>query len=185
MGFPQTTGKPHINYLLLHLPVVCKTGDRSIETDTVVQLREIQCRWCGKIFCICQSCWRGQAYCSDECRSTAKRKAHQEAQKRYRRTEKGKKAHREAENRRRMGLSKKNKAIVDDAATTLQCGLSKIERSTNLNDKEQLGWAVNSTMRIGRCHFCGSLGVIVDRFPRRGYGKQNYGMKLPLCNQQE
>ena len=84
-----------------------------------------------------------------------------------------------------MGLSKKNKPIVDDAATTLQYALSKIERTTNFADKEQLGWAVSSLVRIGRCHFCGSLGVIVDRFPRRGYGKQNYGMKLPLCNQQE
>ena len=171
--------------MLLHLPVVCKAGEIIIENDTVVRLREIQCRWCGKIFCICQSCWRGQAHCSDDCRSAAKRKAHKEAQKRYRRTEKGKKAHREAEKRRRMGLSKKNKPIVDDTSTTLQCALSKIKRSRNFSDKEQFGCALKSLIRIGRCHFCGSLGVIVDRFPRRGYGKQNYGMKLPLCNQQE
>jgi hypothetical protein len=24
--------------------------------------------------------------------------------------------------------------------------------------------------KAGRCHFCGSGGVIVDKFPRRGYG---------------
>ena len=24
---------------------------------------------------------------------------------------------------------------------------------------------------IGFCHFCGSKGVIVEKFPRRGYGK--------------
>ena len=48
-------------------------------------------------------------YCSEECRSTSKRKAHQEAQKRYRKTKKGKEAHSEDENSRRMGLSKKIK----------------------------------------------------------------------------
>jgi hypothetical protein len=25
--------------------------------------------------------------------------------------------------------------------------------------------------RTGRCHFCGTWGKIVDKFPRRGYGR--------------
>lgn len=176
--FPQTTGIPNINYILLHFPVVGKTGDIFIKDETVVLLLEIQCRWCGKIFCICQSCWRGHAYCSDGCRSVSKRKAHQEAQKRYRKTEKGEKAHREAENRRRMGLSKKIKKIVDDRGSTLHRSYSKIETSTSFGDKEQIGSAGSSSIRFGRCHFCGSFGVIVERFPRRGYGKQNYSVNI-------
>jgi hypothetical protein len=28
--------------------------------------------------------------------------------------------------------------------------------------------------KTGRCHFCGSGGVIVDKFPRRGYGGGSY-----------
>ena len=90
----------------------------------------------------------------------------------------GKKAHREAENRRRIGLSKKNKEILDDRGSTLQCSYSKIATSTNFGDKEQIGSAGSSSIRFGWCHFCGSFGVIVDRFPRRGYGKQNYSIKM-------
>ncbi len=33
-------------------------------------------------------------------------------------------------------------------------------------------------VRFGQCHFCGSLGVIADRFHRRGYGKQNYSVNI-------
>lgn len=176
--FPPTTGIPNYNYILLHFPVVGKAGDIFIKYETVVRLIEIQCRWCSEIFYICQSCWRGQAYCSEECRSASKRKAHQEAQKRYRKTEKGKKAHREAENRRRMGLSKKIKKNVDDRGSKFQSSYSKIETSTSFGDEEQIGSAVNSSLRFGRCHFCGSFGVIVDRFPRRGYGKQDYSVNI-------
>lgn len=141
-----------------------------ITNNAVVLLRQIECRWCGTVFCICRCCWRGQRYCSAECRSAAKRKAHRGAQKRYRRTEKGKKAHREAENRRRMGFTQKNEEILDDAASTLQHSCLTIW-SAGLSEHDK--WVGAPWPRIGRCHVCGSRGVIVDRFPRRGYGKRN------------
>ncbi len=31
--------------------------------------------------------------------------------------------------------------------------------------------------RVRRCHFCGSVGRIVDQFPRRDYGKRTYSLK--------
>lgn len=122
-------------------------------------------------------CWRGQSYCSAECRRAAKRKAHQEAQKRYRRTEKGKEAHREAENLRRVGLTKKNIEILDDTATNFQYRCLKIQ-VVAASLKENNEFVGVPLLRIGRCHFCGSVGFIVDRFPRRAYGKRNYSMKM-------
>ncbi len=134
-----------------------------------VLLLEIECRWCGRRFCICRCCWRGQVYCCEECREAAKHEAHREAQRRYRWTGRGKQAHRDAEKRRRMGLSKKRKEIVDDAGTTppyreltLQYGSLKACNA----------WASESGCRIGRCYVCGSWGIIVERFARRGYGKR-------------
>lgn len=150
----------------------------------MVLLREVQCRWCGKVFCVCQSCWRGQAYCSDGCRRAAKCRTHREAQRKYRKTEKGKKAHREAENRRRMGLSKKNKKSVDDAGSTLQCSASTIARCVKASAMDQLEWGATPLLRTGRCHFCGSPGIIVDRFTRRGYGKQNSRRKWRRLGQE-
>ena len=135
----------------------------------LVPLLEIECRWCGKCFCICRRCWRGQCYCSEKCRDAARREAHREAQRRYRKTEKGKIAHREAENRRRVGLSKKSGEIVDNTAATLPYRRLRIE-SADL--KESIERAEKLGYRVGRCHFCGSWGVIVERFPRRGYGQR-------------
>ena len=140
-----------------------------IKNNDFVLLIQIKCRWCGTVFCICRCCWRGQRYCSAECRSAARHKAHREAQKRYRKTEKGKIAHQEAENRRRMGLTQKNEEILADTGTTLRYSCIKIVFA---GLKECDEGNIAPWLRIGRCHICGSWGVIVDRFPHRGYGKR-------------
>ena len=124
-------------------------------------LVEVCCRRCKARFCICRRCWRGQAYCSEGCRLLGRRSLHREAQRRYRQTEKGKKAHRQGENRRRHGWSKKNGKKMDDSSST---GLPS--------------WVIGLVVyacfvtvrrldRVGRCHFCGCQGRVVDRFPRR------------------
>lgn len=131
-------------------------------------LIQIRCR-CGVIFCICRSCWRGQAYCSDKCRIAGRRQAHREAQRRYRQTERGRYNHRKAEHRRRIRISKKS---VDDRGSTPQGPCNKIVSSyikPSVRD-----FLVSVKAGVGesrRCHFCGTSGVVVERFPRRGYGK--------------
>ena len=134
-------------------------------------LIKIECRWCHLLFCICRRCFRGQAYCSDECRIAGKRRSHRESQRRYRQSPKGKKAHREAENRRRYGLSQKNQKKMDDGTST---GLSrgcKVLSASVQSILLELG-------RTGRCHCCGSWGVIVKQFPRRGYGSGKYKVEM-------
>lgn len=130
-------------------------------------LVRIECGWCHLLFCVCRRCFRGQGYCSDECRIEGRRKNHREAQKRYRQSPKGKKAHCEAENRRRYGLSKKNQKNMDDQCTTaLPLWCITLLIFTQLFILRLRAWFDTT----GRCHFCGSWGVIVDKFPRRGYG---------------
>ncbi len=133
---------------------------------SILLLIEIRCRWCGLIFCVCRSCFRGQAYCSNPCRLAGKRKNHRKAQRKYRRTAKGKKNHCKAENRRRYGLSEKMHQSIrkmDDATTTV---LSQWYMG--------LLWGVRNWLFHAQthptCHFCGSYGHLVDEFPRRGYG---------------
>ena len=140
------------------------------KNHTPVLLLEIECRWCGTRFCICRRCWRGQMYCGEECGKTAKLHAHREAQRRYRRTERGRRAHREAEKRRRVGLSKESKEIVDDTGTTPPV------RGLTLHSgrlKACIAQVEKQGCRVGRCSVCGSWGIIVERFPRRGYGKRS------------
>lgn len=133
-----------------------------------MQLLIVRCGWCRVYFFICRRCWRGQAYCGNECRRAAKRHAHRKAERKYRRTAKGRRAHREAERRRRMGIGKKT---VADRGSTLEpakykMSLSKGEASGGLRYFQSRALVG----RRGRCHFCGICGVIVDKFPRRGYG---------------
>ena len=126
-------------------------------------LLSIQCRWCEFYFCICRSCFRGQAYCSDQCRCEGKRRRQSKAQRKYRQTKKGKKNHREAENRRRHGLSIKNQKNMDDTTSTV----------LPVWCIALLLWIQNRTFGFKtalRCRFCGAIGRIVPVFPRRGYG---------------
>ena len=158
MGSPKQTSR----FILLRLLSVCKVGGLFI-----LYLVRIECGWCHLLFCVCRRCFRGQVYCSDECRIAGRRKSCRESQRRYRQTPKGKKAHCESENRRRHGLSKKNEKNMDDPSTTahpLWC-------ITLLIFIQLLMLRLKAWFdKTGRCHFCGSGGVIVDKFPRRGYG---------------
>jgi len=75
------------------------------------------CRCCKKPFCVCQRCWRGQAYCSDACRRAGYLQSHRKAQHRYRQTENGKKVHRLAENRRRQTKLFSDSKNMDDGTS--------------------------------------------------------------------
>ena len=57
----------------------------------------------------------------------SKRKAHQEAQRRYRKTKKGMQKHCEAENRRRFRISEKNRETLDDTPANHRYRCLKIQ----------------------------------------------------------
>lgn len=119
-----------------------------------VLLRVVQCRCCGLFFHVCRSCWRGQAYCGERCRRMRQRLLHRIAQRKYRHTDKGRKTHRLYEQERRKP-KKKKKIMGDDSATSPpSCDMEPKKRSRNQPS----------------CLFCGSIGVVVDHFPRRDYG---------------
>lgn len=139
-------------------------------------LRQVECDWCHKIFCVCQRCWRGQAYCSKGCRIAGARRAHRKAQRRYRQTSYGQKAHREAERRRRMRIIKKT---VDDGTSIpvlTRCTLSSsyIQGGVKVDTFYSKPWK----SKKGRCHYCGISGFVVERFPRRGYGRKKKELRM-------
>ena len=120
-----------------------------------VFLKEIKCRWCGQCFYICQSCWRGQAYCSDSCRSLGYLRCKEKRQKKYRNTSKGKKTRRKAERKRSLGQSGRKSGDATSNTTS-----SVIPSFQNQDPCEPC------------CHFCGQNGLIIDHFPRRRYGNR-------------
>ena len=122
----------------------------------IILLRAVSCRRCDRTFYICWSCWRGQAYCCDACLRNSQREAHRLSQQRYRQTAKGREAHRQAERMRRMQVSEKT---VADAS------------STPAPERDRL--PQDHPFFTPSCHFCGGKGVVVEHFPRRGYGRRN------------
>lgn len=118
-----------------------------------VFLNKILCRCCGQYFFICQSCWRGHAYCSDSCKKLGYKRCRQKRQDKYRKTIKGKKTRRRAERRRSLQQSSKKSG---DATSNIIS--SMITSHQNQSSCEPC------------CHFCGKKGVVVGQFPCRKYG---------------
>ena len=138
---PEATRADFINLF----PANCKAG-----IMCGVLLKEIRCK-CK--FYVCRSCWRGQVYCTKSCRKICQREMHREAQRKYRHTEKGKETRRLYEKTKNTQKNRGNPG--DDSATPPKsCDMEPEKRSGNRP----------------RCAFCGSIGVVVDHFPRRAYG---------------
>lgn len=122
----------------------------------IILLKAVSCSRCARIFYICQSCWRGQAYCCDACRQASQQEAHCLTQRKYRQTAKGRETHRQAERRRRM--HDPQKTVADTS-------------SIPASEHDRL--PPDRPFIVPCCHFCGEKGVVVEHFPRRGYGRRN------------
>ena len=121
-------------------------------------LKKNICKRCGNIFHVCKSCWRGQAYCSDACRTAAKSEAHRKNQQKYSSTKNGKQVRAlAASRRRRLSHSKKNVADTP---------------STPVSDHVKRNYQGSTTL-LPHCLFCGKTGSIVDHFSRCGYGRRH------------
>ena len=116
-------------------------------------LKQIKCRWCGQCFYICQSCWRGQAYCSDSCKSFGYLRCRKKRQKEYRNSKKGKKTRRKAERKRSLGQSAKKSGDATSNTTSSVISSSKIRFTQQ-----------------PCCQLCGENGLVLGHFPRRRYG---------------
>ncbi len=81
---------------------------------------EISCKDCGISFYICKSCYRGQVYCSEECRKKGYQKTRRTAQKKYLRSPEAREDHREAQqryrNRDRQGVLESR--VIDQSSNS-------------------------------------------------------------------
>ena len=97
------------------------------------------CACCGSLFDTCKKCYRGQVYCSVTCRIAGYRERHREAQRKYRKTKKGKKQHKDAEGRRRkkqqQGKKKKPHTIVKSCMCLLMIMKSLIKNIDSIKDR--------------------------------------------------
>ena len=78
----------------------------------------VKCSICGNMFSICHSCWRGQKFCSSECRSTNNRQKKRIAQRKYAATKRGLENGR-VRQRRRYNKSKDKEIYPDQSFKNL------------------------------------------------------------------
>lgn len=77
-------------------------------------LRRARCPRCGQTFYVCESCWRGQVYCSRECSAAGRERCVRHARRRYRHSPQGRRMHRRSQNRYRQRLAARRKINVTD-----------------------------------------------------------------------
>ena len=80
-----------------HSDPPCARGTRARAMASTVGYRTLRCRGlgCGAVFYICRSCYRGQAYCGDECRAPAQRRQRRTANAKHQRSPEGRLDHRD------------------------------------------------------------------------------------------
>ena len=80
------------------------------------------CVWCGLIFYICVSCYRGQAYCCAECRRRGCQKRVRDARHRHQHHEYGRLDHRD----RNRAYRRRRRERITSASSVMDLGSQKL-----------------------------------------------------------
>ena len=137
-----------------------------------VAFRQLFCRLaeCGEMFFICRPCYRGQVYCSDECRRKMRQQQRQKANRRYQQDPEIRRDHRDRQRERRKRLIESR---VLDQSSTIECGWGSISEPLAKNEtesppREEPHDLPKATWRerFGRivCIICGRVGKFVAAF---------------------
>jgi len=139
-----------------------------------VSFRQLFCRaiGCGLMFFICRPCYRGQAYCSEECRQKSRRKQLRQANRRYLEDPEVRQDHCERMREyRRRGRSSR---VIDQSSTiewssgTIGVPLVKTKQAPTVEKLHDLGKS-SWRERVGRvvCIICGRVGRFIAARIRR------------------
>ena len=97
----------HPDFALLWTPMN-RTSEKPIADGKALRMRLCRGPGCGAMFFVCIGCYRGQRYCREACRETARRIQMRAANARYQRSNAGKISHRSRQRAYRTRLSMKN-----------------------------------------------------------------------------
>lgn len=125
------------------------------------------------MFFVCQPCYRGQAYCSDDCRQKMRRQQRRKANRRYEQDPEIRQDHcaRQRDYRERQRLRR-----VTDQSSIIECGSGSIggplvKTASESPTVEEQHEPSKSTWRerLGRvvCIICGRVGRFIGAFVRR------------------
>ena len=133
-----------------------------------VPWRQLFCRGpgCGVMFYICNSCYRGQVYCRDECRRRMRRQQRRRANRRHQQSREGRLDHRDRQRayRERCRLRRVTDHTSAGRARSgnIKKPLTETEIRTPLavvvDDRPQFERCETATRPV--CIVCGRVGVL-------------------------
>jgi hypothetical protein len=135
-----------------------------------VSFRQLFCRalGCGLMFFICRPCYRGQAYCGEECRQKSRREQRRKANRRYWQDPEIRQDHRE---RMREHRQRRRESRVIDQSSIVECGSGTISGPAAVAAEEKRHELPKQSWRerLGQvvCIICGRCGRFVAARMRR------------------
>lgn len=125
------------------------------------------------MFFICGPCYRGQAYCSEECRRKTRQQQRQKANRRYEQDPEVQRDHRNRQREHRKRLLERR---VTDQSSTIECGWVSISEPLAKNEPEsppeeephdppKPTWRERFSRIV--CSICGRVGKFIDAFVHR------------------
>lgn len=158
---------------------------RGVRMDKESPKLQLFCALCGERFFVCVSCYRGQGYCSPECRRPSRVRLKREARARHQRTREGRLDHRDHQRayRERIALrvtdlgSQKVDAPVDCVpASAPATPISGVLVSTDKGTHDGLP---HQPVRAIRCVVCGREGSLILARPHRRRAQTRRHLHLP------
>lgn len=125
---------------------------------------EISCKDCGICFLICRSCFRGQKYCSIQCRKNGYEKRRRIARDKYRNSPEAKEDHRDCQKRYRERLRQKasqgvnsGERVMDQTSQKRKCDLLIATNAPGSVKKQS-----STESKLPRCWICGQIIHFVE-----------------------
>jgi hypothetical protein len=129
---------------------------------------------CGNEFIICIHCFKGQTYCSNECKSKANTKAHRRSQSLYAKSTHGRKKRQEAQikNRKKKNsnLNKYEKNNIE-ADTTSALEIILLRSNLTIDIEAPASIRINDPENMERM-FCRGCGKAIDLEGSLNYANQ-------------
>jgi hypothetical protein len=143
--------------------------------ESEVSFRQLFCRaaGCGVMFFICRPCYRGQAYCSVECRRQSRQQQRRKANRRYQEDPEVRRDHRDRMREYRKQL---REIRVIDPSSIIDCGsgsisgplvnaVSETPPAEKPHDQPRATWRERFSRII--CIICGRMGKFIAARIRR------------------
>lgn len=140
-----------------------------------VAFRQLFCRAaaCGVMFFICRRCYRGQAYCSTQCRHKTRQQQRRKANRRYQQDPEVGQDHcdRQREYRKRLCESRvtDQSSLIEHSWGSIYEPLAAIQAASPPEEESVDAPKVTRLERFSRiiCHICGRWGQWISAFIRR------------------